>query len=128
MSDDAFARFFGGYPPPVREAATRLREVILVAIPDAREMLDTKDRVVGYGFGDGYADLICTIIPSKTGVKLGVVRGAELADPDGLLEGAGKTHRYVAIGDVSQLRVTAITSLLRAAVIAWRKRARSPAR
>jgi hypothetical protein len=34
-------------------------------------------------------------MPSKVGVELGVVRGAELPDPSRLLEGNGKVHRYI---------------------------------
>ena len=117
---DEVAAFLAAYP----EAALGLREIVRAALPNAREMLDLPDRVVGYGFGDGYADLICTIIPSKTGVKLGVTRGAELADPDGLLEGAGKRHRYVAIAPGATVDAAAITRLLHAAVDAWSLRRR----
>jgi hypothetical protein len=123
-NDDDVAQFFRGYPPDVNEIAVELRGVIRSAIPDAREMLDTKDRVVGYGFGPGYADLICTIIPSKTGVKLGLVRGAQLPDPDHLLEGGGKQHRYVPFKEGAQVRKEPLQRLLASAVVAWRERSR----
>ena len=91
------ADFLAQYPPSVRDLALELRQMILMTIPGALETVDRASRVVAYGFGPGYADMICTIIPSKTGVKLGIVRGAELPDPHGLLEGAGKLHRHVAL-------------------------------
>lgn len=72
------AGFLNSYPSPVAEIVQRLRQII--AIPDAREKLDPSDRVIGYELGHGYAGLICTIIPSQKGVKLGIVCGAHLPD------------------------------------------------
>lgn len=86
------------------------------------EMLDLPGKSLGYGFGSGYSGLICTIIPSRTGVKLGIVRGAELEDSMGLLEGAGKRHRYVAIATTSDLKKPGLEPLLKAALGAWRNR------
>jgi hypothetical protein len=119
-SADEILAFFSAYPPAVQDIAPRLRAIIRSAIPDAREMLDRSNRIVGYGFGPGYADLICTIIPSKKGVKLGVVRGPQIPDPAGLLEGPGKKHRYVAFSDASDLDRPGLQSLLRAAVAVLR--------
>jgi hypothetical protein len=78
--------------------------------------------VIGYGHGSGYADMICTIILSKTGVKLGIVGGADLPDPRGLLDGSGKRHRYVAFAEVADLKKPSVTALLEAAFAAWKKR------
>ena len=78
-------------------------------------MLDRAGHVAGYGCGAGYKDLICTIILSKTGVKLGIVNGATLPDPKGLLEGAGKRHTYVALSAPSDLRKPGIAALLASA-------------
>ena len=92
---DSIIEFFAGYPTTVNELATSIRSLIRSAIPDASETLDEPDRVVGYGIGSGYTGLVCTIIPSKTGVKLGIPRSAGMSDPHGLLQGTGKRHRYV---------------------------------
>ncbi len=72
----------------------------------------------------GYAGLVCTIIPSKTGVKLGVVRGATLPDPHGLLEGNGRKHRYVQIDEAADLRRPGMEDSIKAAVNAARPNAR----
>lgn len=119
---DEVAAFFAGYPPEVQAVALALRRTVRSALPRAEEMLDRSGRVVGYGFGPGYADLICTIIPSKTGVKLGIAHGAELDDPQGLLEGPGKRHRYVALAAVADLRRPGLAPLLAAALAAWKAR------
>jgi hypothetical protein len=112
---DPVADFFEEYPGIVPDLARRLREVIRSTLPDAREDLDRPGRVVGYSYGPGYAGLICTIILSKTSVKLGVVGSAQMDDPAKLLEGAGKRHRYVAFAQVSDFDRPGICDLLRAA-------------
>jgi hypothetical protein len=61
-------------------------------------------------------------ILSEKGVKLGIVRGAELADPRHLLEGAGKVHRYVAFEKNFDVKSKELAALSRAAVSAWEKR------
>jgi hypothetical protein len=59
---------------------------------------------------------------STSGVKLGVVRGSELADPRGLLEGSGKVHRYVQLHAPADLRKTGLRPLIKAAHVAWQAR------
>jgi hypothetical protein len=112
---DAVAAFFANYSPNVSELAASLRERVHAAVPDAKETLDESGRVVGYGIGSGYSGLVCTIIPSKTGVKLGIVGGAAIDDPQGLLEGPGKRHRYVQFNQPSDLQREGIDQLLKAA-------------
>jgi hypothetical protein len=114
--------FFDGYPAKIRDVALGLRTMIHSAMPDAGEMLDRSARIFGYGFGPRYADMICVIIPSKKGVKLGIVRATELPDPKGLLEGSGKVHRHIAFAENSDLRRAGLKALLAAAITAWRKR------
>jgi len=115
------------YPPEVRDLALEVRTWIGATVPNLQEMVDGPAKVIGYGFGPGYADMICTIILSKRGVKLGIARSAELPDPHGLLEGTGKVHRYVALTRSSDLRKPGIKQLLKAAVAAWKKRSKKGA-
>ncbi|MBI3494240.1 MAG: hypothetical protein HY047_21035 [Acidobacteria bacterium] len=58
-------------------------------------------------------------------MKLGVVRGAELPDPKHLLEGSGKVHRYVALKTRADLKRPGLKPLLKAALAAWKRRAKS---
>jgi hypothetical protein len=113
--------FLADYPPPVRAAAAGTRQLILATLPDVEEVLDRPARIVGYGYGRRYSDLICTIIPSKTGVKLGIVRGADLPDPDKLLTGTGKQHRHVEVGAGTTATKPALKRLLQRALAAWKK-------
>ena len=114
--------FLARYPPSVRDVALDAQRTIRMVMPEARHKVDPSSRVIGYGLGAGYTGLICTIILSKTGVKLGIVRGAELPDPGGLLEGAGKVHRYVMLSTVADVHRPAVKRLLEAAVKSWRAR------
>ena len=112
---DRVAAFFAGYPEKVSGLAASVRNLVRRAVPDASETLDESGRVVGYGVGPGYAGLVCTIIPSKTGVKLGVVGGSSLSDPHRLLEGQGRKHRYVQFDEPSDVRRAGIEDLIKAA-------------
>ena len=119
--------FLDEYPDGVRDLARGLREIVRAVMPDASEELDRPGRVIGYSFGPGYSGLVCTIIPSKKGVKLGVVHGARLPDPRGLLEGPGKQHRYVAFAQPADLEKAGLKDLLRTAVTAWKERSKQKA-
>jgi hypothetical protein len=124
---DSVTEFFDEYSGVVPDFARRLREIIRSALPDAREELDRSGKVVGYSYGPGYAGLVCTIILSKTGVKLGVVGSAQMADPTNLLEGAGKRHRYIAFARREDFERAGIRDILHAAAQQWRDRQREKA-
>ena len=115
-------RLLNNYPPEVQRAALAARGRILAAAPGLDETVDAKSRVIGYGFGPGYAGQVCTIILSKTGVKLGLVGGATLPDPEHLLAGSGKIHRYVMAASEADLENPAVTALIKSAVAAWKSR------
>jgi hypothetical protein len=126
-SDKGVLEFLGEYPAAAGDLARRLRAVVRAVIPAARKELDRPGRVIGYGFGPGYSGLVCTIIPSKNGVKLGVVNGARLPDPHRLLEGPGKQHRYVAFSKPADLEKAGLKELLHTAVSAWQERSKQSA-
>jgi hypothetical protein len=86
------------------------------------ETADSSAPVIGYAYGPGYRGLVCTLILSKSGVKLGLARGSELPDPHGLLAGAGKVHRHVQLRVVSDLRRPGVSQLVKAAHAAWKAR------
>ena len=101
----------------------RVRRLLLTTLPKVIETPDPQARVIGYGYGPKYRDTVAVIILSKKGVKLGLVEGAHLPDPDGLLAGEGKTHRHIAFTDESEVGRPAVKALLRAALAAWKVRA-----
>jgi hypothetical protein len=111
-----------GYPPDVKDLASAARTSLQRWLPGVEETVDASAPVIGYGFGSGYAGIVCTLILSKTGVKIGLARGGELADPHGLLEGGGKVHRYIQLRAVADLRNLAVEQVVKAAYAAWKER------
>ena len=112
------------YPSDVQATALGARRLIRRLLPNVEECVDASAAVIGYGFGPGYRGVVCTLILSKSGVKLGVVRGAELEDPRGLLRGSGKVHRYVQLHAPADLRQAGLSQLIKAAYTAWKGRNR----
>jgi hypothetical protein len=109
---DEFSSFLASYPSAVVEVALGLRSMVKKAIPDATETIDEPARVIGYAVGAGYAGLVCMIIPSKKGVKLGLVNGANLSDPHHLMEGTGRRHRYVQFNTRADLERPGVRELI----------------
>src|SRR5262245_26178260 len=104
--------FLSQYNEDVFANAQELREVLLATLPDITEQLDIPAKMIAYCYGQKYSELICVIIPSKKGLKLGFNRGIELPDPDKLLEGTGKISRYVVIKSDKQIRSAAMKKLI----------------
>ncbi len=104
--------FLSGYDAEVYKNALLLREIILENLPDILEQIDHSANMIAYCYSQKYADLICVLIPSKKGLKLGFNRGTSLPDPDKLLEGKGKISRYLQIKSAEQLSSPAIQQFI----------------
>jgi hypothetical protein len=115
-SQNDIDHFLSRYSDEVFRNALLLREVILKTLPDIQEQLDLPAKIIGYCYGQKYSELICVIIPSGKGLKLGFNRGTKLPDPDKLLEGTGKISRYVNIVSAKQIRSAALKNLIIAAL------------
>jgi hypothetical protein len=112
----------GAYPDAVRATAAAARELLTRVLPDIEEKADFSAKLIGYSYGPGYKGVVCTLILSKTGVKLGLFRGAELPDPKKLMGGEGKVHRHVQLRSPADLARPGLSALLQAALQAWRAR------
>jgi hypothetical protein len=121
-STRTFETLLGSYPSDVQALALGARRLIRRVLPHVEESVDSSAPVIGYGYGPGYRGMVCTLILSKSGVKLGLVRGGELADPGGLLQGSGKVHRYVQLHAPADLRQAGVSQLIKAAHVAWQGR------
>lgn len=102
--------------------ASQLRKFLLEELKHIIELPDNSVNIIGYGYGTGYKDLICTILLSKKGVKLGFYKGSELPDPKRLLTGTGKVHRFVEITTAADITNPALRKLLTEALKAYQKR------
>src|ERR1700735_4123811 len=123
-NDKAIADLLEPYSPEVQKLALATRAFVLKVIPKAGEQVDSKSTVIGYGFGPGYKDMICSLMPAKGWVTLGIGWGTELPDPEKLLEGAGKVHRHVKVKSESDLKVPALAVLLKDGVAHWESKRR----
>jgi len=115
-------KIFTKYDELVSSLGLHLREFLLSQLDGCIEMPDLSANMVAYGFGTGYIDMICTIIPSRKGIKLGFYKGSELPDPENLLTGSGKVHRYVEIKSEKDIRSRAIKQLVKEAIKSWKAR------
>jgi len=118
----AISNALAGYPDDVEVLALRARDLVLNTLPGASEELDTTGKLIGYGLGPGYTGTVCTLIMSKKGVKIGIVRGATLPDPHGLMGGAGSVHRHVDVRTLADLAQPGLKPLLKTALAAWKER------
>jgi hypothetical protein len=125
-TNKAVADLLGPYSPEVRNLAQAARTFVAKTVPGAIEQVDAKARIIGYGFGTKYADMICMLMPTKIGVNLGIAWATQLPDPQKLLEGTGKLHRHVKLKSVSDLKGAALKSLLRAGIARWKKTRKKP--
>lgn len=97
----------------MRPIASRLREIVLEVHPEAVEVVRLGDRAATFGLGpkkmsEGY----CYVLPYKSWVNLGFYKGAELPDPDGLLEGTGVKLRHVKFRSLEAADTAAIRALI----------------
>ena len=109
------------YGDEVRTLAVKTRRLVLDVLPDADEKTYWGWSNTWYGTSDKSADAIFTISPQKAYVSLYFLRGTELSDPDGLLEGSGKKLRHVKIRDAVDLKTVSLRELMKGALRLARK-------
>jgi len=120
---ESFETLLAAYPEQIQDIAAALRKLIDETLPEPLEMVDMRARLVGYGFGQRYSDMVCSLIPSRGGVKLGLAYGASLPDPKGLLAGSGKVHRHMNFRTLADVSRPGVKTLLRLALAAQKQRA-----
>ncbi len=111
--------FLSQYNEQVCIHALMLRKILLENLPGIVEQVDIPAKMIAYCYGQKYTEMICAIIPSQKGLKLGFYKGAELPDPDQLLKGSGKVSLYVEIRTVDDINSDALKDLLRNALTAY---------
>jgi hypothetical protein len=62
---DEAADLLAQYPPEVRNLAQASRAMVLRLVPGITEQVDVKARIIGYGYGPKYIDMVCMIMPTK---------------------------------------------------------------
>ena len=104
--------------PEVREIAYAIRVLLAEVMPNITEVPWGHQKIAGYGVGPKkMSEHFCYIGPMKNHVNLGFMYGAELPDPEGLLEGSGKRLRHIKIRSVETVQQPAIRKLIEAASV-----------
>jgi hypothetical protein len=99
-----------------REMAYQLRQLIDEVLPGVVEVPWPRMRMASYGVGPKKkTEHFCYVSAQKDDVNLGFYYGAELPDPDGLLQGTGKLLRHVKIREANAIRGKALRRLLEVA-------------
>jgi hypothetical protein len=101
-----------GNPPDVKEIGRRVRALVLERMPDAVEWIDTGNGLAAYGTERKMSAVAFAIIPHKAHVNLQFADGADLEDPDGLVEGTGKRIRHVKFRSVEDVERPAARRLV----------------
>ncbi len=105
------------FDPHVRDLASRTRSLIVDVYPEVVEVPWPRQNVAGYGIGPKkMSEHFCYIALYKDHLNLGFNQGAELPDPEGLLEGPGKMLRHTKIAESEDLHNPALRRLLEAAL------------
>jgi hypothetical protein len=103
----------------IRQLYLEVHRLVVKTLPDVRFAVDCKDGMTGYGARQyGYDGWGMGALAAHTNwVSLAFMRGADLPDPAGLLEGTGKKVRHVKVRSAEQLaeRREALVALIEAA-------------
>ena len=127
-------RLLSAYDLSVGELALALRSMVLEEAPAAIEkFFQGYALVFWYSVTGRMSGVICSVVVYTKGVNLMFNRGAELKDPDGLLEGEGKIIRHIKVRRPEDLKRPYLRKFIRAALkhaksTATEKRARRSTR
>ena len=122
ITNNSITAFLSQYDDQVIDHVFKLREILLENLPGIIEQIDIPAKMIAYCYGEKYSDMICTVIPSKKGLKLGFYKGNELPDPNQLLQGNGKISRYIQINSADQIKSADLKKILLSALIAYQQR------
>lgn len=91
--------------------------MILQEVPLAYELLyDAYNTVsMAYSYSEDLNDAFCHVAAYTLHVNLGFNRGADLADPNGVLQGSGKRIRHVRIESAEDLASPYVRDFIRRA-------------
>lgn len=113
----SFEKILEGRSAAVQEVARAARSLIFEVLPQTVEVVWEKQKNAGYGTGPKkQTQHFSWIMPHAGHVNLGFNYGAELSDPQGLLEGTGALFRHVKLRSLDDLRRPGLRALLQQAV------------
>lgn len=110
MNEKTVDEYIAGLVPWQAEIVARIREIILKAAPDVKEMYKWGQPVYEKGGPLAYMKAF------KHVVNFGFWRGVDIIDPTGLLEGDGDKMRHMQLKSIEQVKVDIFSDFVRQAV------------
>src|ERR1700680_892603 len=105
--------FLRRFNPAIRELALEARELALrVLAPSNESILDVYVLAMNYGFSERMKDQVVYIGVYAKHINLGFYWGAQMDDPEGVLEGGGKHLRHIKIASQADLGTPVIGDYL----------------
>jgi hypothetical protein len=116
--DPQLVGFLAAYDPSIADLALALRQIVLEEAPNADEAIYQFSGVeVWFGFRGKPKDVwFCYITTHARHLNLGFLYGAALADPNRVLQGDGKTNRYIKFASHDDLERPFVRRYIQAAI------------
>jgi len=112
-----FDELMAGKDGSLVEIATTLRNLIFQLHPESVEVVRLGDKAASFGVGPKkMSEAYTYVMPLKDRVNLGFYLGAELPDPQGLLDGTGKKLRHVKVRSLEIANDPAVRNLIIASI------------
>ena len=118
LDGDAIAKQLENCPPEFCDLVLELREFVLEMAPQVAEKIAFHS-LCYYKPGSPYGVIggnVCMIGTKPDCVHLAFLHGAYLDDPEGLLDGKGKSKRQIVLRNSADIRSVPIAKLIRAAI------------
>ena len=110
--------FMARYSPQLVADARRALAVLEARLPTATRLVydNYNALVIGFGASEKVGDIILSVALYPRWVTLFFLRGVDLPDPSGLLQGSGSQVRGVRLQPISRLETNEVGALIDAAV------------
>jgi hypothetical protein len=112
------AKLLAEHPAEQQAIEQALRASIRRELPDAIEQVDFGNKLIAFGRSMNMRGLLFALIAHKSWVNLQLADGAELPDPNGLIEGTGKRIRHIKIRSVADASSPAVVAAIQAQLAA----------
>jgi Domain of unknown function (DU1801) len=112
--ETAIRGFLAKYDPAIARQLRACRRTIRVRIPRGFEMVYDNYNALVFGFSptDRASDALISVIGYPRYVSLGLLQGASVPDPDGLLHGTGNQVRGLRLAGPGDLDAPAVRALI----------------
>jgi hypothetical protein len=111
-------RLLAEHPPGIQAIERALRASIEGLGPGLVVQVDFGNKLIAFGRTMKMRGLLFAIIAHQSWVNLQLADGADLANPDGLIEGTGKRIRHVKIRSVEAASSAPVLAIMRAQLAA----------